>query len=77
MIGLKPMEDSKNDPQISTPDGTWKTNGALDKKKKKKSLCFLWRKMELKKSMLVLLMTPLPVTKFTAAMTSEKLSNIV
>lgn len=36
MIGLKSMEDSKNNPQISNSDGTWETNGALDQKKKKK-----------------------------------------
>lgn len=36
MIGWKAMEDLKNDPQISNPDATWETNGALGQKKKKK-----------------------------------------
>lgn len=40
MIGLKSMEDSKNNPQISNSDGTWETNGALDQKKKKKKALF-------------------------------------
>lgn len=49
----------KKDPQISNPDGTRETNGALDPPHPKKSLCFLWRKMKLEKLMLVLLVSSL------------------
>lgn len=42
MIGWKAMEDSKNEPQISNPDGTWGTNGAFGHKKKKKKKPFFF-----------------------------------
>lgn len=63
----------KNEPQISNPDGTWGTNGAFGQKKKKSPL-FSMEKHETEE--VNAYVTHLPVSKFTAAMTSEKLSDV-